>query len=132
MGTGETSLGPTEWGTVDVEQSVLLLKTEPGFVFLGEVHNLGSMMTVVGLVGGAVVVVALGEDDDVVTTTEGVLEDGNGPQIDVGVPTRSLVGRRTIEIPNTQLTDVGDFLVNGLHDGGQTTRRQDWEIEDLR
>ena len=89
-------------------------------------------MTVVGLVWGAVVVVALGKNEDVVTTTEGVFEDGSGPQIDVRVLTRSLVGGRTIEIPNTQLTDVGDFLVNGLYGGGQTTRRQDWEIRDLR
>ena len=95
-----------------------MLETEPGFVFLSEVHNLGGMVAVVGLVGGAVVVVALGEDEDVVTATEGVLEDGGGPQVDVGVFTRSLVGGRTIEIPNTQLTDVGDFLVNGLYGDG--------------
>ena len=72
------------------------------------------MMAVVGLVGGTVVVVALGEDDDVVTTTEGVLEDGSWPQVDIGVATRSLIGRRTIEVPDSQLTDVGDFSVNSL------------------
>ena len=115
LGTRETALGPTEWGTIDVEQCVLLLETEPGLMFLSEVHDLGGMVAVVGLVGSAVVVVTLGEDEDVVTTTEGVLEDGSGPQVDVGVAAGSLIGGRTIEIPNTQLADVGDFLVNGLY-----------------
>jgi hypothetical protein len=114
LGTWETVLWPTVWGTVDVEQSVLLLKTEPGFVILGQFHNLGGMVAVVGLVWGAVVVVALSEDEDIITTTEWVLEDGNWPQVDVGVTTWSLVGGRTIEIPGSQLADVGDFLVNGL------------------
>lgn len=123
LGTRETVLGPTERGTVNVEQGVLLLKTEPGLVVLSEVHDLGGVMTVVGLVGSAIVVVTLGEDDDVVTATEGVLEDGSGPQVDIGVATRSLVGGRTIEIPNTQLTDVGDFFVNGLQDDVQATPR---------
>jgi hypothetical protein len=79
LGTRETALWPTEWGTVDVEQAVLLLKTEPGFLFLGEFHNLCGMVTMVGLVGSAIVVVTLGEDEDIITTTEGVLEDGSGP-----------------------------------------------------
>jgi len=122
--TRETTLGPTVRVTVDVEQGVLLFKTEPGLGILGKVHDLGSMMTIVGLVGSAVVVVAFGEDDDVVATTEGVLEDGARLQVDVGVATRSLVGGRAVEVPNAQLTDVGDFLVNGLYDDGQPIRQQ--------
>jgi len=121
LGTRETALRPTERGTVDVEQGVLLLKTEPGFVFLGKVHNLGGVVTVVSPVGSAVVVVALGEDEDVVTTTEGVLEDGSGPQVDIRVAAGSLVGGGTVEIPDTQLTNVGDFLVNGTSLGTETT-----------
>ena len=122
LGTGESTFRPTEWGTVDVEQGVLLFKTEPGFMVLGEVHNLGGMVAVVGLVGSAIVVVTLGEDEDVVTATEGVLEDGRGPQVDIGVATRGLVGGGTIEIPDTQLADIGNFLINSLYDNGQTTR----------
>ena len=90
---------------------------------LGEVHNLGSMVAVIGLVGSAVVVVTLGEDEDVVTFTEGVFEYGSGPQVDIGVASRGLVGGRTVEIPDTQLTNVGDFLVNSLYDNGQTTHQ---------
>jgi len=81
-------------------------------------------VTVVGLVGSAVVVVAFGEDEDVVATTERVLEDGGRLQVNVGVATRSLVGGRAVEVPNAQLTDVGDFLVNGLYDDGQTIRQR--------
>ena len=114
LGARESVFRPTVWGTIDVEQGVLLLKTEPGFVVLGEVHNLGGMVAVVGLVGSAVVVVTLGEHEDVVTFTEGVLEDGSGPQVDIGVATGGLVGGRTIEVPDTQLTNIGDFLVNSL------------------
>lgn len=100
-----------------------MFKTEPGLVFLGKIHDLGGMVTVVGLVGSAIVVVALGKDEDVVTATEGVLEDGSRPQVDVGVTTRGLVGGRTIEIPDSQLANVGDFVVDGLYDDGQKTRR---------
>jgi hypothetical protein len=90
-------------------------------VFLGKVHDLGSVVTVVGLVGSAIVVVTLSEDEDVVTATEGVLENGSGPQVDIGVATRSLVGGRTVEIPDTELTNVGDFLVDGASLGTETT-----------
>ena len=71
-------------------------------------------MAVVGFVGSAVVVVALGEDEDVIAATERIFEDGDRSQIDIGVATRSLVGGRAVEVPNTQLTNVGNFVVNGL------------------
>ena len=95
----------------------------------GEVHDLGGMVTVVGLVRSAVVVVTLGEDEDVVTFSEGVLEDGSRPQVDIGVATRGLVGGRTVEIPYTQLTNIGDFLVNSLYDISQTTYQGIWGNE---
>ena len=101
-------------------------------MILSEVHDLGGVVAVVGLVGSAVVVVTLGEDENVVTTTEGVLEDSSGPQVDVGVAAGSLIGGRTIEIPNTQLTDVGDFLVNGLYSDSQTACQWSQEGEHLR
>lgn len=72
------------------------------------------MVAVVGFVGSAVVVVALGEDEDVIAATERIFEDGDRSQIDIGVATRSLVGGRAVEVPNTQLTNVGNFVVNGL------------------
>lgn len=77
LGTGETVLGPAVDLAVVVEESVLLLETEPGLSLLGSVHDLLGVGTVVGLVGGAVVVVALAKNKNVGTATEGVLEDGD-------------------------------------------------------
>ena len=125
LGSREATFWPAVWGTVDIEQGVFLLETEPGFVLLGLFHNLGGVVTVVSLVGSAVVVVALGKDENVVTATEGVLEDGSRPQVDVGIATGSLVGGRTVEIPGTQLAKIGDFFINGLYGGGQTTHWRD-------
>ena len=110
----ETALWPAIGSTIDVEESVLLLKTEPGLLVLGEVHDLLSMVAVVGPVRGAIVVVALCEDEDVVTTTEGVLEDGSGAEVDVGVTTGGLVGGGTVEVPNTEGTNVRHFLGDSL------------------
>ena len=127
LGTGETALGPAVWSAISVFQHVLLLEAEPGLQVLSEFHDLGGMVAVVGFVGSAVVVVALGEDEDVIAATEGILEDGSRPQIDIGVATGSLVGGRTVEVPNTQLTDVGNFVVNGLRqwsDDTSTGRRE--------
>ena len=114
LGTWETVFRPTVRVIVGVQQSVLLFKTEPGLVLLGQLHNFSGMVTMIGLVWSAVVVVALSEDENIITTTEGVLEDGDWPQVDVGVTAWSLVGGRTIEIPNSQLPDVGNYFVNGL------------------
>ena len=75
------------------------------------------MVAVVGPVGGAVVVVALGEDEDVVAAAEGILEDGGGAEVDIGVVARSLVGGGTVEVPDTEGTDIGDLLVDGLKTG---------------
>lgn len=101
LGTWETALWPSVWGTIGVENSVLLFKTEPGLQILGELHNLIGVVAVIGLVGSTIVVIALGEDKDVVTTTEGVFEDGSGPQVDIRVATRSLVSGGSVEIPDS-------------------------------
>jgi hypothetical protein len=76
--SGETVLGPSEDLSIGVEESVLLLETEPRLVLLGGVHDLLGVSSVVGLVDGSVVVVALAQNEDVVTTSEGILEHGDG------------------------------------------------------
>ena len=91
LGAGETALRPAVRGAVHVEEGVLLLDTEPRDGIFCEVHDLLCVMTEVGLVGSAVGVVGLGEDEDVVTATEGVLEDGSSPKVDIGVGTIRLV-----------------------------------------
>lgn len=62
LGSRETAFGPPIGRTVSVEEGVLLLETEPGDLLLCLLHDLGSMVTVVGPVGGAVIVVGLCED----------------------------------------------------------------------
>ena len=114
LGTRETALGPPIGGAVEVEEGVLMLDTEPGNDVLGKLHDLSGMVAEVGPVGGAIVVVALGEDKDVVTAAEGVLEDGRGTEVDIGVAARGLVGGGTVEVPDAEGTDVGDLLGDGL------------------
>ena len=72
------------------------------------------MVTVVGPVGGAVVVIALGEDEDVVATAEGILEDGGGTEVDVGIVAGGLVGGGTVKVPDAEGADVGNLLGDGL------------------
>ena len=91
LGTWEASLGPTEWLVIRIKESILLLETEPGLVFLDGVHYLLGVVAVVSPVGGTVVVVGLGEDEDVVTTTEGIPEDGGWAKVDIGIVARCLV-----------------------------------------
>jgi hypothetical protein len=78
------------------------------------IHNLLGVVTVVGTVGSTVAVVGLGENEDVIATTEGVLEDRSGAEIDIRVMARSLVGGRTIEVPDPELTDVCDLFAHSL------------------
>jgi hypothetical protein len=112
---GETTFGPTVRASVSIKQSVLLLETEPRDVIFGGVHGLFRVMAVVSSVRGAVVIVTLRENEDIVAAAEGVLENGSGTQVDVGVMARSLIGGRTIKVPDTELGDVGDFLAHSLH-----------------
>ena len=78
------------------------------------VHDLLRVVAEVGLVGSAVVVVALREDEDVVTTTEGVLENGRGTKVDIGVRSGRLVGRGTVKVPDPELVDARNLLGYGL------------------
>lgn len=72
------------------------------------------MVAVVGPVGGTIIVVRRRKNKDVVATAEGILEDGTGAKIDIGVIARGLVGGRTIKVPSSELANVGYFLGNGL------------------
>ena len=114
LGTREAALGPTIGGAVHVEESVFLFNAEPRHLLLGEVHDLLRVVTVVGPVGRAIVVVALGEHEDVVAATEGVLEDGRRAEVDIRVMARGLVRGGTVEVPDTELPDVGHLLGDGL------------------
>lgn len=75
------------------------------------------MVTEICLVGRAVAVVCLRKHKDVITASEWVLKDGSRTEVDVRVMARSLVGRRAVEVPDTEVTEILHFLHNGLFKG---------------
>lgn len=87
----ESARGPAKGAVIVVKQSVLLLETEPRLVLSIGFHDLGTLMTVVVLVGNTVGVPALGQDDDVGAAAERIREDGTGTQVDVRVVAGSLI-----------------------------------------
>lgn len=78
-------------------------------------HDLGALMAVVVLVGGAVGIPALGEDDDVGGAAEGIGVDGAGAQVDIGVVTGSLLGGGTVEVPDRKVGGLPVLLVECLN-----------------
>lgn len=114
LGTGETALGPAVGPAVGVEESVLLLETEPEVLVGMSLHQTGSLVTVVELVGRAIRVPGLAEDEDVVTLAEGVREDSNRANVDIRVVTRSLASGRAVKVPLRKLISRGDGLRESL------------------
>ena len=112
--TGETTLGPAVWPSVGAKEGVFLLKTEPEVLAGVCLHQLSSLVAVVELVGGAIGVPGLTEDKDVVSLAEGVREDSNGADIDIGVVAGGLAGGGTVEVPLGELVDGGDSLGESL------------------
>lgn len=92
LGTGETALGPSVRPAVGAKQGVFLFQTEPP-VFLGVgFHQTVGFVAVVELVGGTIRIPGFTEDEDVVATAEGIGEESNGAEVDIGVVTTSLAG----------------------------------------
>jgi hypothetical protein len=85
LGAGEAALGPAVGAVVHVEEGILLLEAEPRLLLLVGLGQLVALIAVVVGVGGAVGVPALADDEDVGGQAEGVWEDGDGAQVDVGV-----------------------------------------------
>lgn len=103
LGCGETADGPAERTVIEVEHGVLLLETEPGLVLGVGLHDLGALVAVVELVGGAIGVPALGEDNDVGAATEGIRVDGARTKVDVRVLAGGLVGGGAVKVPNGEV-----------------------------
>lgn len=103
LGSRETTRGPAEGTAIEIEESVLLLETEPRLVVGVGLHDLVAVMAVVVLVGGTIGVPALGKNDNVGGTAERIGEDGAGAQVDIGVVAGGLVSGRTIEVPDGEI-----------------------------
>eukprot|EP00356_Strombidium_inclinatum_P008052 CAMPEP_0170486484 /NCGR_PEP_ID=MMETSP0208-20121228/5491_1 /TAXON_ID=197538 /ORGANISM="Strombidium inclinatum, Strain S3" /LENGTH=400 /DNA_ID=CAMNT_0010760441 /DNA_START=89 /DNA_END=1291 /DNA_ORIENTATION=+ len=99
-----------------LKHGVLLLNTEPGFLFDVLLENLLGESAEVGVaghelrVGGVHPGVGLAQDHDVVSASEGVGEEEAGLQDHLGVFSRGLVGRRAVKVPVGKLLDLGDSL----------------------
>jgi len=133
LGSREAAGGPAIGATIVTKESVLLLETEPGLLVGKGVHDLYAVVSIVELVGGAIGVPALGEDDDVGGATEGIGEDGARAEVDIRVLTRSLVGRRTIEVPDGEFLGLVLFLreSSGLGSGIASSVNPDVLSHDL-
>lgn len=120
LGTGETTTGPAVGPAIGTEESVLLLETEPELLLGVGLHQAGGIVAVVELVGAAISIPGLAENEDVVTLAEGVGEDSDGAQVDVGVVTGGLAGGGTVEVPFGELLNRLAGLGEGLEWGRHT------------
>ena len=114
LSAGETTTGPAVGPAIGTEKSVLLLETEPELLLGVGLHQTGSIVAVVELVGATIGVPGLAENKDVVALAEGVGEDGDGAQVDIGVVTGGLAGGGTVEVPFGELLNRLDGLGEGL------------------
>jgi hypothetical protein len=115
LSTGETATGPAVGPAISAEKSVLLLETEPELLLGMGLHQAGGIVTVVELVGASIGIPGLAENEDVVTLAEGVGEDGDGAEVDIGVVTGGLASGGTVEVPLGELLNGGNGLGEGLN-----------------
>jgi len=108
------------WETIDwpairsvrhIKECVFLLKTEPWLMVLVCLHKLGSLVTVVELVGGSIGIPAFGQDQNIWGAAKRIRENSDRPEIDVRVVARSLSSRRTIEVPFWEVLHAVRFAV---------------------
>ena len=70
LGPRVAILGPTERLLVIVEQGVLLLNSKPWLLILGLLHNLKTLLPLVGLHWLVLVVIRITQDEEVVALVE--------------------------------------------------------------
>jgi hypothetical protein len=111
-------LGPAVRAAVEVEESVLLLETEPGLVLGVGLHQLGRLVAVVVLIRGAIGIPALAENKDVGVEAERIGEDSNGLEVNVRVVAGGLASRRAIKVPQREVLGLvvllGESLIRGF------------------
>ena len=103
LGSWETILWPTKWMLVMIKECVLLLYTKPRVLRLGLLHDLHTLLSVVGGHGLVKVVVGVTQDQQVVTAGEGTGIHLNRLEVDIRVGTISLITRAPIVVPHWQI-----------------------------
>lgn len=114
LGSWETVLGPSVRPAAVIEESVLLLETEPETFVLVLLHENGGGVAEVVLVRLSVAHPGLAHDEDVGPTTEGVVVDGDRAKVDIGVVARGLAGRGAVEVPLGEVLDLDVEIGNKL------------------
>ena len=114
--TRETSLGPPVWVSIKIEESILLLQSEPRLLILVGLHDLRTFVAMVKLVRRPVRIPALGQDKDVVALSEWIWEYGYGAEVDVRIFTRSLTSGGAVKVPFRQIFDRRWLLEDSLKD----------------
>jgi hypothetical protein len=97
--TWETIEWPAIRSVRHIKECVFLLKAEPWFMVFVCLHELGSLVTVVELVGSSIGIPAFGQDQDIRGTTKRIRENSDRSEIDIRVVAWSLSGRGPIEVP---------------------------------
>jgi len=106
LGSWETILGPSEGVHVLVQEGVLLLNSEPGFLVLGLFHDLIAALSVVRLRRLLVILVGFTKHQFVVAQPEGILVDCHRVQVDIGVGALSLASTAAVKVPDWQFFRV--------------------------
>lgn len=109
----ESVLWPSEWMSIDIEKSVLLLHSEPWVLVGGLLHDLLASDTEVG--GGwlLLVIVGLAHHQLVLSLPEWIWIDGNWLQVDIGVGSLSLSGGGSVKVPDWELLWVSWLEIEG-------------------
>ena len=108
---------PSVWTVRHVEESVLLLETEPWLLGLMSLHELGSLIAVVELVWSSVRIPALAENENVWVTTEWIWEDRNRAKVEIRRLSWSLSGRGTVKVPLWKILELHLAIFWDLEDG---------------
>ena len=93
-------LGPAERLLVIVKQGVLLLNTEPGLLILDLLHNLETLLPLVGLHGLVLVVVSVAHDEEVIPLGEGAGVHLDWMDVHIAVVASSLAEQFVINLKN--------------------------------
>lgn len=97
--TRKAILGPTERPTIEVQKSILLFNTEPGFLLLDSLHCLVRTVPLVRFRWRFVAIVGIAEHELIVTATEGIVINRHRVEKYITVGAVSLVRRAAIVSP---------------------------------
>lgn len=112
--TWEPTLRPAVWPSVRTEERVFLFQAKPELVLRVGFHQSGGLVPVVELVWRSIRIPGLTHDNDIWLATPWVGENRARSDVDIGIVTRSLVGRRSVEVPLREIINTLWWFAQGL------------------